>query len=148
MYKKGSGSTTKVRLFYEFRRSGGPFIFESGMTFARFSTMQRPETCLIGWMREALQRTAVGTEPSGDGFRPGEAAVWWHGMFRLAAAHGVAGMVWPVVGRLSGAAAPPREVRLAWACHVQLLEARWLAQRDTVVRLAALSREELCLIHI
>ena len=112
------------------------------MAFARFSIMQRPEACLIGWMREALQRTAVGTEPSGDGFRPGEAAVWWHGMFRLAAAHGVAGVVWPAVGRLSGAAAPPREVRLAWACHVQQLEKRWLAQRDAVVRLAALSREE------
>lgn len=142
MCKKGSGSTTKVRLFYEFRRHSGPFIFESGMAFARFSIMQRPEACLIGWMREALQRTAVGTELSGDGFRPGEAAVWWHGMFRLAAAHGVAGVVWPVVGRLSGAAAPPREVRLAWACHVQQLEKRWLAQRDAVVRLAALSREE------
>ena len=112
------------------------------MAFARFSTMQRPEACLIGWMREALQRMEVGTEPSGDGFRPGEAAVWWRGMFRLAAAHGVAGVVWPVVGRLSGAAAPPREVRLAWACHVQRLENRWLMQRTAVGRLAALSREE------
>ncbi len=102
--------------------------------------MQRPEACLIGWMREALQRTAVGKEPPEEGFRPGETAVWWHDMFRLAAAHGVAGVVWPVVGRLS--AALPREVRLAWACHAQLIENRWCAQRTVVARLAALSREE------
>lgn len=110
------------------------------MAFVRFSDMQRPEACLIGWMREALQRTAVGKEPPEEGFRPGETAVWWHDMFRLAAAHGVAGVVWPVVGRLS--AALPREVRLAWACHAQLMENRWCAQRTVVARLAALSREE------
>lgn len=63
---------------------------------------------------------------------------WWLAMLRLAAGHGVAGVVWPVVEALR----PPREVALAWGCHVREVGMRWHAQREVIARMAAEARRQ------
>lgn len=66
----------------------------------------------------------------------------WEGVYRLASRHGILGIVWDGIQKLSAESRIPRQLRLNWAYNTEIIGQRYARQKKTAEELAALLAKE------